>query len=137
MISTDYVLGLYRRYQTDLQAVRRQQYWFLRKHCNAVTRRLFKMGFKKPVGDANCEGDYWLFLPEDCLVHPQGWEEIRRHMDKGADCFALSKDPKALPCHRGIFQGIPQEIHTLSDMKILGKGVACFIRKPSLASKNG
>ena len=49
MISTDYVLDLYRRYQTDLQAVRRQQYWFLRKHCNTVTRRLFKMGLKQRV----------------------------------------------------------------------------------------
>ena len=49
MISTEYVLELYRRYQADLQAVRRQQYWFLRKHYNAVTRRLFKMGLKQRV----------------------------------------------------------------------------------------
>jgi len=82
--------------------------------------------------DANCERDYWLFLPEDCLVHPQGWEDIRRHMDKGADCFALSNDPKALVCRRGIFQGIPREIQTLSDMNFLGKEIACVILREEL-----
>lgn len=85
--------------------------------------------------DANCEGDYWLFLPEDCVVHPHGWEEIRRHMDKGADCFALSKDPKALVCRRGIFQGISREIQTVSDMNFLGKEIACVILREELEKK--
>lgn len=42
MLSTDYILGLYRQFRDDLAAVRRQQFWFHRRHDNPVVRRLRK-----------------------------------------------------------------------------------------------
>ena len=47
MISTDYILGLYRRYAADLQAVRRRQYWFHRRHDNALVRRMRKLRVRR------------------------------------------------------------------------------------------
>lgn len=41
-LSTECILELYRRYERDLKAVRRQQYWFHRRHSNVVVRRLRK-----------------------------------------------------------------------------------------------
>jgi predicted O-methyltransferase YrrM len=47
MISTDYILSLYRRYTADLQGVRRQQYWFHRRHDNALVRRMRKLRLRQ------------------------------------------------------------------------------------------
>lgn len=47
MISTEYVLDLYRRFLGDLKAVRRQQYWFHRRHSNPVIRRLRKWRLRR------------------------------------------------------------------------------------------
>ncbi len=82
--------------------------------------------------DANCEEDYWMFLPEDCLVSPEGWTAIRQHMEKGKDCFALSKDPKTIVCRRGIFQGISPDIQMLCDMNALGKEIGCVLLRGEL-----
>jgi hypothetical protein len=82
--------------------------------------------------DANCKEEYWLFLPGDCRILPHGWIEIRKHMEKHKDCFALSKDPKAMVCRRGIFRELPQEIKTLCDMNFLGKEIACVILREEL-----
>lgn len=88
------------------------------------------------ISDANCKGDYWLFLPEDCRVLADGWREIRKHMRKGKECFALSKDPKAIVCRRGIFSQLPREIRTLSDMNFLGKEIACVILRDELERRH-
>lgn len=84
------------------------------------------------VCDANCEADYWLFLPEDCRISPDGWVAIRDHMQKGKDCFALSKDPKALVCKRGIFRGLAEEVQILCDMNALGKEIGCVLLRGEL-----
>ena len=84
------------------------------------------------VCDANCNGDYWLFLPEDCRILPRGWSEIGKHMEKQKKCFALSKDPKAIVCQRGIFRELPQELRTVCDMNFLGKEIACVILRGEL-----
>lgn len=47
MITTEYVLGLYRQYISDLKAVRRQQYWFHRRHDNVLVRRLRKLRLRR------------------------------------------------------------------------------------------
>src|SRR3989442_8290193 len=47
MISTEYVVDLYRRYLADLKAVRRQQYWFHRRHDNWFVRRLRKLRLRR------------------------------------------------------------------------------------------
>ncbi len=47
MISIGYVTELYRRYAHDLKAVRRQQYWFHRRHDNALVRRLRKLRLRR------------------------------------------------------------------------------------------
>ena len=49
MISTEYVLSLYRQYSKDLRLVRRQQYWFQFWHDNMLVRRLHKKVYK-PFG---------------------------------------------------------------------------------------
>ena len=73
--------------------------------------------------DANCREDYWLFLPEDCQVSDQGWLEIRKQMEKGVPCFALSKDPKAFIGRRGTFADLPEDLQVLCDMNFLGKEI--------------
>ena len=88
------------------------------------------------VCDANCEEDYWLFLPEDCQILPRGWEEIRKHMDKGKECFALSKDPKALIARRRIFRDVSPDIRTLCDMNFLGKEIAGVILRGELERRD-
>lgn len=85
--------------------------------------------------DANCQGDYWLFLPEDCYVKPHGWEKIKQHVKKDKECFALSKDPKSLICKRGIFQNVSQEIHALCDMNFLGKEIGCVVLRGELEQR--
>ena len=47
MLSTDYILDLYRRYCDDLKAVRRHQYWFHRRHENVLVRRLRKLRVRR------------------------------------------------------------------------------------------
>jgi hypothetical protein len=84
------------------------------------------------VCDVNCEGEYWLFLPEDCRISRDGWEAIGEHMQKGKDCFALSKDPKAIVCRRGIFRSLPEEVQILCDMNALGKEIGCVLLRGEL-----
>ncbi len=84
--------------------------------------------------DYNCQGDYWMFLPEDCRVLPQGWSEVRKR--EGRSCFSLSKDPKAIIAQVGIFRRLPSEIQALCDMNFLGKELACAILRGEL-DKNG
>jgi len=100
---------------------------------NPITKSL---AYNWLVCDANCEGDYWLFLPEDCQIKPKGWQEIQRHMEKGKACFALSKDPKALVGAQGIFRGISKELQALSDMNFLGKEIGCVVLRGEL-ERNG
>ena len=71
--------------------------------------------------DAKCQEDYWLFLPEDCYVKPKGWHVLQSQMESRRDCFALSRDPKAIVCRQGVFGQVSKEIQTLSDMNFLGK----------------
>lgn len=85
--------------------------------------------------DANCEEDYWLFLPEDCVVSQQGWDAIRQHMEKGKECFSLSKDPKAFVCRRGIFQGLSVDLQIMCDMNALGKEIGCVLLRGELEQK--
>lgn len=87
------------------------------------------------VCDANCEEDYWMFLPEDCLVSQQGWAAIRQHMEKGKECFSLSKDPKAIVCRRGIFQELSTDLQVLCDMNALGKEIGCVLLRGELERK--
>lgn len=47
MITTAYVTALYQRYVEDLKAVRRQQYWFHRRHDNRLIRRLRKLRLRR------------------------------------------------------------------------------------------
>ncbi len=82
------------------------------------------------VCDANCRGDYWIFLPEDCLVSPVGWQAIRKRADR--ECFALSTDPKAFVCRKGIFQNLSRELYSLCDMNFLGKEIGCLLLRGEL-----
>lgn len=85
--------------------------------------------------DANCQGDYWLFLPEDCMIKPHGWEQIGKHVDRRKECFTLSKDPKSLIGKKGIFQNISKETQTLCDMNFLGKEIGCVVLRDELEKK--
>ena len=49
MISTDYVVSLYRRYIQDLKEVRRRQKWFLMRRNNILFRRLYKMRILRTI----------------------------------------------------------------------------------------
>ena len=82
--------------------------------------------------DANCHKDYWLFLPEDCLISSKGWLEIRKRIERGVTCFGLSKDPKALVGRRGTFAEIPTDIQALCDMNFLGKEIAGAVLRGEL-----
>ena len=85
--------------------------------------------------DVNCEEDYWLFLPEDCLVTEPGWAAIRLHMEKEKDCFALSKDPKAFVCRSGIFRAISSDLQLLCDINALGKEISTVFLRGELERK--
>ena len=87
------------------------------------------------ICDANCNGDYWIFLPEDCYVKAKGWHEIKRNMEKNKDCFTLSRDPKALVGKRGIFEGICSELQVLCDMNFLGKEIGGAVLLGTLYEK--
>lgn len=87
------------------------------------------------VCDANCQGDYWLFLPEDCYIKPYGWEQIKNHINKGKECFTLSQDPKSLVCRGGIFQNISEDLQALCDMNFLGKEIGCVVLREELDRK--
>jgi len=86
--------------------------------------------------DANSQGEYWLFLPEDCYVKPKGWEEIQRHMRKGKECFGLSKDPKGFVAKQGIFQNIPKEVQAVCDMNFLGKEIGGALLRHELEKRD-
>lgn len=86
--------------------------------------------------DWNCRADYWLFLPEDCRVTPHGWEVISAYTRKQRDCFALSRDPKALIGRKGIFRDLPKAILTLCDMNFLGKELGCVILREELERRD-
>jgi len=47
VISTDYIIQLYRRYREDLRALRRQQRWFLLRKNNSLLRRLRRMKIRR------------------------------------------------------------------------------------------
>ena len=47
MVSTDYVIELYRRFGENLRALRRQQRWFLLRNNNTVLRRLRRMKIRR------------------------------------------------------------------------------------------
>jgi hypothetical protein len=49
MITTEYILELYKRYASDLEIVRRQQYWFQLWHDNTFVRRLYRFVYG-PLG---------------------------------------------------------------------------------------
>ena len=109
---------------------------FPTKEVSRIQNPLVKsLAYNWLVCDTNCEGDYWLFLPEDCYVKPKGWQEIHRHMGKGKTCFALSRDPKGLVGQRGIFQGISKDLQALCDMNFLGKEIGCVVLRGVLDQK--
>ena len=80
--------------------------------------------------DANCAGDYWVFLPEDCRITPEGWEAIRKR--SGRACFALAKDPKCLVCRKGIFDELAPEARAASDLNFLGKEISHMLVRGEL-----
>lgn len=47
MLTTEFILDLYRRYASELKAVRRRQYWFHRRHDNWFVRRLRKLRLRR------------------------------------------------------------------------------------------
>ena len=57
-------------------------------------------------------------------------------MNKGKNCFALSRDPKALVGKRGIFQSIPESVKALCDMNFLGKEIGC-VKLSAMTDDNG
>ena len=80
--------------------------------------------------DANCAGDYWVFLPEDCRITAEGWEAIRKR--NGRACFAPAKDPKCLVCRKGIFDSLPAEIRAACDLNFLGKEISHLLVRGEL-----
>jgi len=80
--------------------------------------------------DANCAGDYWVFLPEDCRITPEGWEAIRKR--NGRACFSMAKDPKCLVCRKGIFDGLSPEIRAACDLNFLGKEISHMLVRGEL-----
>jgi hypothetical protein len=82
------------------------------------------------LGDANCAGDYWVFLPEDCRITPEGWEAIRKR--SGRACFSMAKDPKCLVCRKGIFDGLSPEIRAACDLNFLGKEISHMLVRGEL-----
>lgn len=82
------------------------------------------------VCDANCTGNYWVFLPEDCRVTPKGWEAIR--LREGCACFSLAKDPKCLVCRRGVFGGLAEDIRAACDLNFLGKEISHMLIRAEL-----
>ena len=80
--------------------------------------------------DANCTGDYWIFLPEDCRITPQGWEAVHRRA--GRECFSMAKDPKCLVCRKGIFDDLPGEARRAVDLNFLGKEISHMLVRGEL-----
>jgi len=80
--------------------------------------------------DANCDGDYWVFLPEDCRITPEGWEAVRKR--NGRACFSMAKDPKCLVCRKGIFDGLSTEIRAACDLNFLGKEISHLLVRGEL-----
>jgi hypothetical protein len=69
--------------------------------------------------DANCAGDYWIFLPEDSRITDDGWEAIRKR--DGRNCFSMAKDPKCCVFRKGIFDDLPPHVRAAADLNFLGK----------------
>jgi len=82
------------------------------------------------VSDANCVGNYWVFLPEDCRITPKGLEAIR--LRDGHACFSLAKDPKCLVCRKGIFDGLAAEVRAACDLNFLGKEISHMLVRAEL-----
>jgi hypothetical protein len=80
--------------------------------------------------DANCTGDYWVFLPEDCRITAAGWEATRKR--NGRACFTLAKDPKALICRKGIFDRLAPEVRSACDLNFMGKEFGCLLVRAEL-----
>lgn len=80
--------------------------------------------------DANCAGDYWVFLPEDCRITPEGWEAIKKR--NGRECFSLAKDPKCFVCRKGIFDGLGPEARAACDLNFLGKEISHMLVRGEL-----
>lgn len=72
--------------------------------------------------DANCQGDYWVFLPEDCRITAKGWEAIRKR--NGRACFSLVKDPKCLIGRKGVFEGLSPEVRATCELNFMGKEIS-------------
>lgn len=49
MITSEYVLDLYRKYATDLAAVRKEQRRFLKRNNNSLLRRLYRMKLRSSI----------------------------------------------------------------------------------------
>ena len=69
--------------------------------------------------DANCAGDYWIFLPEDSRITEEGWEAIRKR--DGRNCFSMAKDPKCCVFRKGIFDHLTPQVRAAADLNFLGK----------------
>ena len=82
--------------------------------------------------DVNCQEDYWLFLPEDCLISAHGWKEIQKQIKNNIPCFGLSKDPKALVGFRGTFSNLSKDLEVLCDMNCLGKEIGGAVLRGEL-----
>ncbi|TLY35609.1 MAG: hypothetical protein E6K60_10385 [Nitrospirae bacterium] len=83
--------------------------------------------------DANCSGDYWVFLPEDCRITSEGWEAIRKR--DGRPCFSLVKDPKCIIGRKGLFDGLASEARSAADLNFLGKEISHLLVRGELAKQ--
>lgn len=105
MISTDYIISLYRRYIKDLKRVRREQKWFLIRHNNTFLRRLHRMGLSTTIlwpmlDDVEAEVTYLLIRDRNPKLTIEmspngGWSTtwiLRGLRDNGAGGQLLSYD---------------------------------------------
>ena len=88
------------------------------------------VGYNYLLCDANCAGDYWVFLPEDSRITANGWEAIRKR--DGQPCFTIAKDPKCLVCRKGIFEGLAPEVRATCDLNFLGKEIGPLLVRGEL-----
>ena len=88
------------------------------------------VGYNYLLCDANCAGDYWVFLPEDCRITPNGWAAIRKR--EGRACFSMAKDPKCFVCRKGIFDSLGPEARAAADLNFLGKEIAHLLVRGEL-----
>jgi hypothetical protein len=88
------------------------------------------VGYNYLLCDANCSGDYWIFLPEDSRITEDGWEAIRKR--NGRSCFTLAKDPKCMVCRKGIFESLATEVRATCDLNFLGKEIGPLLVRREL-----